>query len=209
MGTRISKILAFIRELVVAYQFGAGAVSDAFILTNSIPTLLFVSLATVVGITYIPVCSGIEDEESINKFTSNLMNILLIVMMVGCIFEECFPHVVLSFFALGLPALTKQYALLMLRIVIFSIVPIIWMHLLQAYLQVKSVFYATALSGICLNVMSIVMTLLSSDEKFYLLSIGTVMANVAALVIIFPRQTSSGRSAPFWGSQQLYRTFPP
>ena len=43
IGTVTAKILGFMRELVVAYKFGASSITDAFVLTNGIPSLIFVN----------------------------------------------------------------------------------------------------------------------------------------------------------------------
>ena len=79
IGTILSKVLGFARELMVAYRFGAGSISDAFVLTNSIPTLIFVSVATAININYIPYYHRIDGEEERNRFTSNLTNISAII----------------------------------------------------------------------------------------------------------------------------------
>ena len=80
IGTVLSKILAFVRELMVAYRFGAGSISDAFVLTNGIPTLIFVSVGTAININYIPYYHRIKDEAEKDKFTSNLTNICMIIL---------------------------------------------------------------------------------------------------------------------------------
>ena len=63
VGAITSKLLGFMRELIVAYKFGAGNISDAFLLTSSIPNLLFGAIATVVGISYIPYCQTLNKKE--------------------------------------------------------------------------------------------------------------------------------------------------
>ncbi len=61
IGTLISKILGFVRELVVAYKFGAGSITDAFVLTNSIPPIIFSALGSAITISYIPIYQSIND----------------------------------------------------------------------------------------------------------------------------------------------------
>ncbi|MBR3376592.1 MAG: murein biosynthesis integral membrane protein MurJ [Mogibacterium sp.] len=183
IGTVISKLLGFFREIIVAYQFGAGSISDAFLLTNSIPTLLFGSVATVVGISYIPYCQSIDNKEKIDYFTSNLLNIILVFLFAGCICVNVFPEIFIKIFGGGLNAETHDFAVAMLRIVVFSIIPIIVSHYFQAYSQINGQFQTTALFGIVTNIIIIAFTVISRDQTYYLLSLGVVIANSAGMLL--------------------------
>ena len=185
IGTILSKLLGFARELMVAYRFGAGSISDAFVLTNSIPTLIFVSVATAININFIPYYHRIDTEEDRNRFTSNLTNISIIILIVGCLIINIFPRQVLKIFATGLPQETERYAILMLRIVVFSIIPIILSYLYQAYLQANESFVSTAVYGIITNVAVILFTYIATEEKYYVLSVGTIVSHVVGLIPIF------------------------
>ncbi len=184
IGSVLSKILGFARELLVAYLFGATSISDAFVLTNSIPTLIFVALATAININFIPFYHRIETEDGKNKFTSNLVNLSIVAMLIGCLLVNAFPRLVLKVFALGLPQDTENYSVLMLRIVIFSIIPIILSYIFQALLQANEKFVSTALFGIVSNIAIIVFTFIAKEETYYLLSVGTIAANALGLIPI-------------------------
>ena len=182
-GAALAKVLGFARELIVAYQFGASNISDAFLLTNSIPNLLFGSIATVVGISYIPVCQSFRDKNEIDGFTSNLLNITLLIVIIGCAIVVLFPQFFLRIIAGGLNPEAKQYAVTMLRIVVFSIIPIIVSNLFQAYSQANGQFHTTAWFGIITNVVIIGTTIIANDRSFYLLSIGVVLANTIGMIM--------------------------
>lgn len=183
IGTALSKILGFAREILVAYQFGAGNISDAFLLTNGIPNLLFGSIALVVGISYIPYCQTIEGKEKIDFFTSNLLNCITVALIVGCAIVITFPKTVLRIIAGGLNTEAQYYAIVMLRIVVLSIIPIVLAHLFQAYSQINGQFHSTAWFGLITNTIIIVFTLITREETFYLLSLGVVAANCAGMML--------------------------
>ena len=185
IGTILSKILGFARELMVAYRFGAGSVSDAFVLTNSIPTLIFVPIAAAININFIPYYHKIEGDSDRNDFTSNMTNVCVIILLVGCIIIYALPRCILKVFATGLPEETEQYAVLMLRIVVFSIIPIMISYLYQAYLQANDYFLSTALCGVFTNIVVIGFTFVASIEIYYILSIWTVVSHVVGLIPIF------------------------
>ncbi len=183
LGSVIAKLLGFARELIVAYQFGAGNISDAFLLTNSIPSLLFGSIATVVGISYIPFCQSLKDKDHVDKFTSNLLTVILVFIFLGCVLVNLFPSGVLSILAGGLNPEAHHYAVIMLRIVVFSILPIIVANLFQAYSQVNGQFYTTAWFGIITNGIIIVSTVIANERTFYILSLGVVLANFIGMIM--------------------------
>lgn len=183
VGAITSKLLGFMRELIVAYKFGAGNISDAFLLTSSIPNLLFGAIATVVGISYIPYCQTLNKKEKIDYFTSNLTNCIIIILLAGCILVNIFPRLVLKILAGGLNSESADYAVVMIRIVVFSIIPIIMAHLFQAYSQVNEQFHSTAWFGVVTNTIIILFTLTANNHTFYLLSIGVVTANIIGMLM--------------------------
>lgn len=191
-GTVLSKTLGFARELVVAYKYGAGSISDAFLLTNGIPEMIFSAVGIAIGINYVPICQRLKDREEQDRFTSNLLNIILVVLLAGCILINFFPQFVLKFFAMGLADETERYAVIMLRIVMFAVIPITVSHLFQAYSQVNGRFHTTALFGVITNIVMIAVTLLSCDKTYYLLSIGTILANTAGMLVVIYGAGRSG-----------------
>lgn len=192
IGTVISKILGFVREVAVAYKFGAGSITDAFVLTNGIPSMIFVSVGAAIGINYIPSLQKIKNDGEKNEFTSNLLNVILAILSIGCILVEVFPVIVLKFFAAGLPSETERYAIVMLRIVMFSIFPITLSHLFQAYSQTKGTFETTALYGIVCNAVIIVSIFLCTAKTYWLLSVGIIAANVVGFIFVFRGAQKSG-----------------
>ena len=201
IGTIVSKLLGLLRELSVAYRFGAGPVSDAFVLTNGIPTMLFSAIGVAIGINFIPCITRIETNEGQNRFTSNLLNLIVAILVTGCILVCIFPGIVLKIFASGLGGETEAYAITMLRIVVFSIIPIVLTYLFQAYNQAKGEFVTTAAQGVVMNIIVIGFTFISSSETFYLLSIGTIAANTAGMILSFLGSRKSG--------YRYYRVFNP
>lgn len=184
IGTIAAKFLGFFRELLIAYKYGAGNISDAFLLTNGIPSMIFVSIGTAIGINYIPFCQNLKDKKEQDKFTSNLLNITFVILLMGCILVNLFPKQILKIFATGLPDETEKYAVTMLRIVMFSIIPIIGSHLFQAYSQIKGQFHTTAWFGVITNIVIIGTTLISTEQTYYLLSVGTILANTVGMLVI-------------------------
>ncbi|NMB46569.1 MAG: murein biosynthesis integral membrane protein MurJ, partial [Firmicutes bacterium] len=56
--TLLSKILGFIREMALAYVFGATASTDAFLVAHTIPNIIFAILAGALTLVAVPVFSS-------------------------------------------------------------------------------------------------------------------------------------------------------
>ena len=52
--TILSKVLGFGRELALTYVYGADTIADVYITALSIPGVLFATIATALGTTFIP-----------------------------------------------------------------------------------------------------------------------------------------------------------
>ena len=93
-----SKITGFVRDIVLAQTFGAGEITDAYLTALNIPVVLFDGISAALGTTFIPIYFKIKSskgQDEVNKFTSNLMNIVVIIsfifVFIGIIFA---PYIV-------------------------------------------------------------------------------------------------------------------
>ena len=82
--TILSKVLGFIRDITLSSNFGFGAVSDSFTLAITIPNSVLSIIGAVLVTGIIPMLTRIlnEDEDRANRFTSNILNIMLLFCMV-------------------------------------------------------------------------------------------------------------------------------
>ena len=83
--TVVSKLLGFSRELVMSYVFGASSTTDAYLVSQTVPAVIFSLLSAGVATGFIPMYSRIRNEngrERADEFTSNVSNALLLVAFV-------------------------------------------------------------------------------------------------------------------------------
>ena len=60
--TIVSKIVGFGREVTLSYFYGASGISDAFLISITIPSFIFSFIGTGVSTGYIPLYSNIEQK---------------------------------------------------------------------------------------------------------------------------------------------------
>lgn len=192
MGAVLSKLLGFFREILFVHQFGASSITDAYLLTNSIPTVLFSSLAVAVNLNFIPMYMKLGLSKNRGTFTSNLLSIIVVASLLGCLLLNLFPRQVLYLFAMTLADETLDHAIPMLRIVSFSVFPILAQQLFMAYSQANEYFLFTAAHGVILNLMLMVTYVIATQDTYYLLSIGVVSAQFVVMLLMLHSARRAG-----------------
>ncbi len=190
IGTILSKVTGFLREILVAHRFGSGVISDSFVLTNGISDILFCAVGMAISINFIPCYTRLDGKNRKDRFTSNVMNLTALILLIGSALAFLFPGVVLTVFAGGLQGEAAQVSSLMLRIVVFASIPIMLSHLFQAYCQVNGEFLTTALYGVFINLITIVFIFLAGVSNYWLLSVGTLTGNFLGMLL------------PLWGMKR-------
>ena len=138
--TLISKFLGFSREIALSYFFGASGITDAYLVSLSIPTVFsFIGLALISG--FIPLYGKIKNENSEKKaleFTNNFINLLLIGAFIIYILGLFFTPQIVKMFAYGFDKETMNMTIKFTRIcflgLIFSLLVSIFSGFLQIFL---------------------------------------------------------------------------
>ena len=87
--TIFSKVLGFTREISLSYFYGASNISDAYLISLTIPMTIFSFIGTGISTCYIPVYSDIQEKKGLKKadlFTSNLINVLMLISTLFVLF---------------------------------------------------------------------------------------------------------------------------
>ncbi|MBW4873945.1 MAG: murein biosynthesis integral membrane protein MurJ, partial [Paeniclostridium sp.] len=146
--TFISKITGFLRDIILAQHFGASIVTDAYITALNIPVVLFTGISASLGTTYIPMYFKIKEEqgqEGVNKFTSNVLNIVLILSFIIIILGTLFTPYIVKVFAMGFKGEELRITTEFSKILMPSIMFIAANGLVSSYLLANGRFY---ISGI-------------------------------------------------------------
>jgi len=180
-----SKLVGFIREMVLANYYGAGVITDAYVMAQSIPNMLFASLFSAVAISYMPAFSQryeLEGEREANLYTSRTLNILVVISAVSALLGFLCPDVLVKFFATNFSpeqaALTESYLRITMCLLMFSSIS----TLLEAYLQYKGVFLPQILLGYSQSISIIVFIVISAYTSHYYLAFGVLIGNILRCV---------------------------
>lgn len=194
--TILSKILGFGREMVLANYYGAGTITDAFIIAFTIPTLLFNFVSTGLMTGFIPMFTRIETEKGrpeALRFTSNLTNILLLIALAVFAFGMVFTPFVVKIFAFGFTGEKLELAVYFTRYMMVSVFAIAVSSVYRGYLNQHGNFVVPASTGFIMNVFTIAAIMLSAwYQNLMYLGIGAAFAQIIQYVAFVPAVRRTG-----------------
>ncbi|CDF57726.1 murein biosynthesis integral membrane protein MurJ [Thermobrachium celere] len=199
--TVLSKILGFIREVSLSYFFGANNITDAYLISQTIPTVLFSFIGAALGTGFIPMFSEIKvkvDEKKAIQFTNNLINIFIFLCTFLVSLAYLFTEPLVKMFAFGFTGDTLKLAINFTRISIFSIYFSGLVYIFIAYLQIKNNFIIPALIAFPMNIIIILSMYIATKTNFLYLAVGTVISFLAQLLFILPFTCSKGYKYKFY-----------
>lgn len=180
--TFISKILGFVRELVISYIYGTTAMSDAYSMANSIAILIVTGLAMGIMTAYIPESMLIAEEDRRNEFFNNLINAVLLICGIISIICIIFVKPIVSVIGIGFSDETKRYTEILLCFVMIASVCIFLIYTISGFLNTKKNFYYNGVQLIITNFIVIIAVMLSKESPVKL-GMGYLMAYIIPLIL--------------------------
>lgn len=195
MLTIFSKAFGFMRDIILSYFYGASNISDAYLISLTIPGVILSFIGVGISTGYIPLYSQIESvygEDEGNRYTNNLINILLILSSIIVMFGLLYTDKFVKIFASGFEGETLALAIRFTRLSLLGIFFISVTYVASPFLQLKGNYIIPALIGFPLNFITILSIFLSSRMSVMILSIGNVLANISQLLILMPFMGKNG-----------------
>lgn len=187
--TLITKLIGFGKEIVLSYFYGASNLSDAYLISLTIPTVIFSFIGIAINTTYIPIYNKIDKEKgylATNEFTTRLINCLIIISTLVVMVVFLLAEPIVKLFASGFEGETLALAIDLTKISVFSIYTTSIVYVFIGYLNVKKSFIAPALLGLPLNFFLIISIILSTIWSITFLAYGKIIAGIAQLLFLLP-----------------------
>lgn len=203
VGTTISRVLGYVRDMLVAHTFGAGFAADAFYAAYRIPNLLRRLLGEgSLSASFIPVLSEYlhtktkeETQELINVIFSALTVVLCILTVLGIIFSPQLVNVIAYGFTSDPEklSLTINLTRLMFPFLLF----ICLAALALGILNTLSSFFVAAVAPAALSIAEIgfimgIAPLLSPDNQIKGLAISVIFGGIGQFIVQWPKIRSLG-----------------
>lgn len=183
-----AKIIAFGRELVLSYFFGAGEISDVFLLSMTLPVTIFGFISAGVTSGYIPIyqrARSEEGEEAALSFTNNVITLLMVLCTIIIMVYFMIPKQLLGAFASGFNESTLELARQFTNFSIWATALTAIVTVLSGYLQINDKIKITALISVPLNTGVIITIFLSAGlGNIFILPVGFLISSLAQVVFL-------------------------
>lgn len=192
--TFVSKILGFIRDILIAFMIGAGLIADVFFVAFKFPNFFRRMFAEgAFNAAFVPTFSSILKQENKRKaleFASQVFSNLFFILLIIILIFEFFMPLVVYIIAPGFAKDPSKYELLieLSRITFPYLLFISLVTLLSGVLNSFNKFAIGAASPILLN-LSFILFMLSFEEVFatkgHMLSWAVFFAGILQLIFLF------------------------
>jgi putative peptidoglycan lipid II flippase len=190
----ISKIFGFAKQLILAYYYGASSISDAYLISITIPNVIFGFIGAAIVAGFIPKYYHIfkKSEDEAESFTNNFYNILIVLTSIIVLVSLIFTKEIVQIFASGFNDSILRKATLYTRISILSLYSIALYSLLKGYLQTKNLIVIASFAEIPSALILIVSIFLASLIGDIILPIGFLFASGVKFLIVLHFSKKSG-----------------
>ena len=152
----VSRILGYVRVVVITNEFGAGTQLDAYFAAFRIPDTLFQLVAAgAFGSSMVPVLAGIfakgEDERAW-RVVSTVINVMLIVLATMAVIIAIFAPQIVPIITPGFDAVGTELTVRLTRIMLMSPVLLALAAVASSSLNVRGRFAASAIAPSLYNV---------------------------------------------------------
>ena len=190
--TLVSRILGYVRDLLIARFLGAGLISDAFFVSFKLPNLfrrLFAEGS--LNSAFIPVVSGIQSQfgkKKSDEFFSTIFSLLLSFLFILLIICELFMPLIISLIAPGFNQNPEKFLLTvdLARLTFPFVVFVCLTSLVGGYLNTLGKFAAMAVTPIILNLIMILTLIIffSNENQIHLAKYLSFSISLAGLIQI-------------------------
>lgn len=196
-GTAVSRVLGFVRDILIARFLGASMMADAFFVALRFPNLFRSLFAEgTLNVAFVPMLSGEIQSKGINHarvFARSVFGFLFYVLLIFTILVEIFMPDFMFLLAPGFDKIEGKLELTteLSRITFPFLIFVSLVSLLAGMLNSVGKFWAAAFTPTILNVMMIASLFVirpfidSEYAPAYALSIGVLLAGVIEFVFLF------------------------
>ena len=184
-----SKFLGFLREIALSYFYGASEVSDAYLISITIPAVIFAFVGAALSTSYIPLFTSVErerGEEGAIRFSNNVVNFILVFACIVVVIGLIFTTPIVKVFASGFSGETLSLAVFFTRVSIAAVFFTGLTYIFKSFLQIRNDFIPPALIGLPYNIIVIASIALSAWTSSIFLPLGFALAAASQLFFLLP-----------------------
>lgn len=192
IGTLLSNFLGLIRDSILARYYGASLITDSYIISTTIPSIIIGAIATAILSTYIPILNEAKKSKDDKKFTNNFVNINIIFVTILMIIYFIFNKQIVSLFIIGFSGKKLDTVINMTNITVFASYFLILISIFSGYLQDKGRFNATSLYGVIFNVVLILGIIISAKYNSNIMAYSFILGYAISTIVLIINSVGHG-----------------
>ena len=192
----LSRVIGFLRDMLIGYKFGAGMYTDAYNVAVTIPETIFTLVGLSISTAFLPMLSKIrsdKDENEMYLFANRIINILFVCSIVLFLIGSIFSKEIVNFLTnkstetgKGFSYETYVLAVRLTRITLINLIFLTINACFTAMLQVNEDFIIPSILGLFFNFPMIVYLILFNDYNIMGLTIANVIGNLFRVLVQIP-----------------------
>lgn len=182
----VLKFSGFLRESIIAKQFGASAYTDGYLFSFSLVTLVVAMVAGGFNNVFLPlyISNRKEQPEATERNASGVMNSILLIFIVLSVVGYFLTPYFLPYLIFGQDPLTEQVAVKITKLFFLFLSIIVLSGVLDSYLQARRIFVPSHISKLLATLMGAIFALLFSDVwGIYSLAYGFIFGTAIGTLI--------------------------
>jgi len=194
----ISRALGFIRDMLIAKNFGAGMYTDAYNIAVSVPEIIFTLVGLAISTAFLPMLSKVKAKKGkreMYSFANNVINILFIVSLIFFMITSIFSKEIVNIF--GFSEETSLLAIKLLKITLLNLLFLSINACFTSLLQVNEDFVVPSILGLFFNLPMILYLLLFKNYDIVGLTIANVIGNFFRVAVQVPSLLKHGYAYKF------------
>jgi putative peptidoglycan lipid II flippase len=183
----LSKVIGFVRDITLSYYYGASDISDVFLMSLTIPSVIFGFIGAGISSGYIPMYNRIVSKSGMeegHRFTNNLINLLGILCTVIVLSGFVFTQPIVKLFASGFEGETLALAVRFTRVTLFGVYFTGAIYIYNSLLQMNNNYIVPTLVGLPLNIIIISAIVLSYRYSLILLPLGKILGALSEIIFV-------------------------
>lgn len=188
--TLLSKVLGFVREVMIASRYGSGMETDTYFVAMTATVIIVGTLGAALNTTLIPIFSEIGERRGTNgqlKYLNNILNLVFLSTLILAILGFIFSPLIISVLAKGFKGEQFDLAVKLNRVGLPIIIFLGFTHVLSGFLHSKQVFGPHAIMGFPYNAIFLIYLFFFSKNTNIAILMGvSVIATSTQFLIQLP-----------------------
>lgn len=188
--TLLSKVLGFVREVMIASKFGSGMETDTYFVAMTATVIIMGTLGAALNTTLIPIFSEIGEKKGrVGKlrYLNNILNLVFFITLILAILAFVFSPITIKILAKGFIGEQFDLAVRLNRIGLPIVIFLGFTYVFSGFLHSSQVFGPHAIMGFPYNLVFLIYLFFFADSKdISMLMLVSVIASATQFLIQLP-----------------------